>query len=44
MKPQQDNMNVRLYDLPNPNQFIDQIVAGSLGEEYRGATLGESLH
>lgn len=39
MKPQQGNINVRLAHLPNPNQFVDQIIAGSLGEEYRGATL-----
>lgn len=38
MKPQQGSINVRLAHLPNPNQFIDQKITGSL-EEYRGATL-----
>jgi len=39
IKPQHGNINVRLVYLPNPNQFVDQMIAGSLGEEYRGATL-----
>lgn len=39
MKPQQGDINVKHAHLPNPNQFVDWVIAGSVGEEYRGATL-----